>query len=390
MNFDLNEDQLMLQDMVRKFAAEEVAPGAAQRDRTCEWPKDVVEKMGELGLLGVNVPPEYGGAGMDTISYTLVIEELAFACASCAVIAAVQNGLVNYPIMKFGTEAQKQKYLPLTSTGKKIGAYCLTEPGSGSDSMAMATRAVKDGNFYRLTGTKFFVTNSMGAEIFIVYATTDPSLKSKGVCAFIVEKGTPGFTVGRHEEMMGVRASGTCEVILDDVKVPAENMLGSEGQGGKIALATLDAGRLGIAAQAIGIARAALETSLNYSQERKQFGQAIFNFELIQSKLVEMAVGVDAARLLLHRAAFMRDKGVARFSREASMAKWFASEVAVKAGSEGVQILGGYGYTKEYPAERFFRDAKITQIYEGTSEIQKIVIARNLRQEAPVLETANR
>ncbi|HEY4002862.1 MAG TPA: acyl-CoA dehydrogenase family protein [Candidatus Xenobia bacterium] len=377
MNFKLNEEQAMLQDMVRKFAQSEVAPGAAERDRTCAWPKEMVAKMGEQGLLGVCVPAEYGGAGMDTISYTLVIEELAAACASAAVIAAVQNGLVNYPILAFGTDEQKKKYLPLTATGQKIGAYCLTEPGSGSDSMGMATKAVKDGDSYRLTGTKFFVTNSMGAEIFIVYATLDASLKSKGVCAFIVEKSMKGFTVGKHEEMMGVRASGTCEVILDDVKVPVANMIGAEGQGGKIALATLDCGRLGIAAQAIGIARAAMETSLKYSQERKQFQQAIFNFQLIQSKLVEMAVGIDAARLLLQRAAFLRDTGV-RFTKEASMAKWFASEVAVKAGSEGVQIHGGYGYTKEYPAERFFRDAKITQIYEGTSEIQKLVIARNL------------
>ncbi|MHB2021574.1 MAG: acyl-CoA dehydrogenase family protein [Candidatus Xenobia bacterium] len=377
MNFELNEDQQMLRDMVRKFAAEEVAPGAAERDRTCEWPREMVAKMGELGLLGVTVPDQFGGAGMDNLSYTLVIEELAYGCASAAVIAAVQNGLVNYPIMAFGTDAQKQKYLPLTATGKKIGAYCLTEPGSGSDSMGMATRVTKDGDHYRLTGTKFFVTNALGAELFIVYATLDPALKSKGVCAFIVEKEFAGFKVGRHEEMMGVRASGTCEVILDDVKVPKENLLGEEGQGGKIALATLDGGRLGIAAQAIGIARCAFDKSLAYSQDRKQFNQPIFNFQLIQEKLVEMATGIDAARMLLHRAAWMRDRGV-KFTREASMAKWFASEVAMKAGNEAVQIHGGYGYTKEYTAERHFRDAKITQIYEGTSEVQKLVIARNL------------
>jgi alkylation response protein AidB-like acyl-CoA dehydrogenase len=380
--FGLSEEQKMMQEMVRKFADDDVAPRAAAYDRSCEFPWDNVKQMGELGLLGVTIPDEYGGAGMDTISYCIAIEEIARACASTAVIAAVQNGLVNFPIFKFGTDEQKKKYLPKLTSGQLIGAYSLTEPGSGSDAVGMQTRYRKEGNKYILNGTKVFVTNSTGASLFVLYATSDPELKSKGVSAFLIEKDFKGFTVGRHEEMLGVRASGTCELVLDNCEVPAENLLGTEGEGFKIALATLDCGRLGIAAQAIGIAQACLDYSLKYSQERKQFGKPISSFQLIQTKLVEMATNIEAARLLLYRAAWMRDNGSGRFSKEASMAKFFASETAMKAGIEAVQILGGYGYTKDYPVERYFRDAKITQIYEGTTEIQKMVIARHLLGQA--------
>jgi len=380
-SFALSEEQAMLQDMVRKFAQDELAPRAAAYDRNCDFPWDNVKEMAELGLMGVSVPTEYGGAGMDTTAYTIVIEEISKACASTGVIAAVQNSLVNFPLLKFGTEAQKEKYLKRTAAGELVGAYSLTEPGSGSDAVAMQTRARKEGDKYILNGTKVFVTNATGASLFIVYATLDPELKSRGVCAFIIEKDFPGFKVGRHEEMLGVRASGTCELILDNCEVPAENLPGAEGEGFKIALATLDVGRLGIAAQAIGIAQACLEYCIGYTNERKQFGKPISSFQLIQNKLVEMAVNLDAARLLLWRAAWLRDSGQ-KFTKEASMAKFFAAESAMKAGVEAVQALGGYGYTKDYPVERFFRDAKITQIYEGTAEVQKIVIARHLLGQA--------
>ncbi|NDD27207.1 MAG: acyl-CoA dehydrogenase [Proteobacteria bacterium] len=376
-SFDLSEEHKMLADMVRDFATNQLAPRAAHYDRTCEFPWDNVKAMAELGLLGVNVPDAYGGAGMDNIAYTIAIEEISRACASTGVVAAVQNGLVNSPLVRFGTEEQKKKFLPRLVSGEVVGAYSLTEPGSGSDAVAMSTRARKEGDKYILNGTKCWVTNATGASLFIVYATLDPALKSKGVCAFIIEKSFPGFTVGKHEEVMGVRASGTCELMLDNCEVPAENLLGGEGDGFKIALATLDGGRLGIAAQAVGIAQAAYDYALKYTQERQQFGKPISSFQLIQNKLVEMAVNIEASRLLLHKAAWLRDQG-RPFSKEASMAKLFASETAMKAGIEAVQCLGGYGYSKEYPVERYFRDAKITQIYEGTSEVQKIVIARHL------------
>ncbi len=380
-SFELSEEHKMLKDMVADFATNTLAPRAAEYDRSTEFPWDNVKAMAELGLLGINMPEDLGGAAMDSTSYVIAIEEIARGCASTAVIAAVQNGLVNLPIYKFGTPEQKAKYIPRLTSGEIIGAYSLTEPGSGSDAVAMQTRARREGDRYILNGTKVFVTNGMAASVFVVYATLDPALKSKGVCAFIIEKGFPGFTVGKHEEMMGVRASGTCELMLDNCEVPAENLLGKEGDGFKIALATLDGGRLGIAAQAIGIAQACLDYSLKYTQERQQFGKPIASFQMIQSKLVEMAVNIDAARLLLHRAAWLRDRGM-RFTKEASMAKLFASETAMKAGIEAVQCLGGYGYTKDYPVERHFRDAKITQIYEGTSEVQRMVIARHLLGQA--------
>lgn len=377
MNFDLSVDHLMVQEMVRKFAAQEVAPKAAYYDRTADFPWEIVKKMAELNLLAIITPTEYGGAGLDAISYSIVIEELSKACASTGVIAAVHNTLAQFPIIAYGTPEQKKKYLPRLAQGEIIGAYALSEPSSGSDAASLQTTVRREGDCYILNGSKVFITNAIAADLFIVYATLDKEKGAKGITAFIVEKSFPGFKVGRHEEMMGVRASGTCELIMENCKVPLANRLGEEGDGFKIALATLDCGRISIGAQAVGIASASLEASLKYSQERSQFGQPISHFQLIQEKLVEMAVEIDAARLLVYRASYLKDKGVP-FGKEASMAKLFASRIAVKAGIEAVQIFGGYGYTKDYPVERHMRDAKITEIYEGTSEVQKMVIARKL------------
>lgn len=378
--FNLSEDHQMVRDMVRKLATEEIAPRAAEYDRTREFPWDNIRKMAELGLMGVTVPEQYGGAGMDTLAYVLVIEELSKACASTGVITAVQNSLGCYPILAFGNEEQKQKYLPQIASGQRIAAYALTEPSSGSDAAAMKTVCHQDGDHWVINGQKNWITNSTAAEIYIVYATKDVNDKHKSTCCFIVEKGTPGFSIGKHEETMGVRASGTCPLSFENVRVPKANMLGEEGKGFKIAMATLDTGRIGIAAQAVGIAQAALDHSIRYAKEREQFGKAIAEFQLVQEMLVQMATEIEAARLLVWQAASKRDAGE-KFGKEASMAKWFASEVAVRAALHAIQVHGGYGYSKEYPVERLLRDAKITQIYEGTSEVQKLVIARHLLSE---------
>lgn len=378
--FNLSEDNQMVLDMVRKLASEEIAPRAAEYDRTREFPWDNIRKMAELGLMGVTVPEAYGGAGMDTMAYVLVIEEISKACASTGVITAVQNSLGCYPILAFGSEEQKLKYLPLIASGQKIAAYALTEPGSGSDAAAMKTTCHLDGDHWVINGQKNWITNSTAAEIFIVYALKDPAQKHKTTCCFILEKGAPGFTIGKHEETMGVRASGTCPLTFDNVRIPKENMLGEENKGFSIAMATLDCGRIGIAAQAVGIAQAAFDHALRYSKERAQFGKAISEFQLVQEMLVQMATEIQAARLMVWQAACKRDAGE-KFGKEASMAKWFASEVAVKAALHAIQVHGGYGYSKEYPVERLLRDAKITQIYEGTTEVQKLVIARHLLSE---------
>jgi alkylation response protein AidB-like acyl-CoA dehydrogenase len=378
--FELSEDHKMVQEMVRKLADEHIRPKAAHYDETREFPWDNFKRLAELGLMGVTVPEEYGGAGMDSMAYVLVIEELSRACASTGVITAVQNSLGQYPILKFGTEEQKRKYLPQMASGDKVAAYALTEPGSGSDAAAMKTTCRLDGDHWVLNGQKNWITNSTAAEIFIVYATKDESLGHKGICCFIVEKSYEGFSIGKHEETMGVRASGTCPLAFDNVRVPKENLLGEEGKGFTIAMAALDAGRVGIAAQAVGIAQAALDEALRYSKEREQFGRPIAHFQLVQEMLVNMAVKVDAARLLMYRAAKKRDSG-AKFTKEASMAKLYASEVAVQNALDAMQVHGGYGYSKEYPVERFLRDAKVTQIYEGTSEVQKLVIAKALLAE---------
>ena len=317
---------------------------------------------------------------MDTLAYVLVIEELSRACAATGVIAAVQNSLATTPLLSFGSEDLKKKYLPQLASGDKIGAYALTEPGSGSDAASIQTTCREEGDHWVLNGQKTWITNSTAAEIFIVYATQDPSAGHKGICCFVVEKSYEGFSIGKHEETMGVRASGTCPLTFDNVKVPKENMVGGPGEGFKVAMATLDCGRIGIAAQAVGIAQAAYDQAISYAKVREQFNRSISKFQLVQEMLVNMAVGVESARLMMQRAAVKRDRGE-KFGREASMAKLYASQVAVQNALDSMQVHGGNGYSKEYPVERLLRDAKITQIYEGTSEVQKLVIAKHLLAE---------
>jgi alkylation response protein AidB-like acyl-CoA dehydrogenase len=378
--FELSEDHKMVRDMVKKLADEEIAPRAAHYDETREFPWENTKKLAELGLMGITVPEEYGGAGMDTLAYVLVIEELSRACAATGVIAAVQNSLATTPLLSFGSEDLKKKYLPQLASGDKIGAYALTEPGSGSDAASIQTTCREEGDHWVLNGQKTWITNSTAAEIFIVYATQDPSAGHKGICCFVVEKSFEGFSIGKHEETMGVRASGTCPLTFDNVKVPKENMVGAPGEGFKVAMATLDCGRIGIAAQAVGIAQAAYDQAISYAKVREQFNRSISKFQLVQEMLVNMAVGVESARLMMQRAAVKRDRGE-KFGREASMAKLYASQVAVQNALDSMQVHGGNGYSKEYPVERLLRDAKITQIYEGTSEVQKLVIAKHLLAE---------
>ncbi len=375
MNFQLTDDQKSIQQMARDFARKEIAPRAAGLDETSEFPAENVRKMAELGLMGMMVPTEFGGAGLDMLSYILALEEISAACASTGVTMSVNNSLFMGPILKFGSDAQKKKYLPDFAQGKKLGAYALSEPSSGSDSAALKTVAKKNGKKYILNGTKNFITNGPHADAMIVFATIDSSLKHKGICTFIVEKNYKGYSVGKHEKKLGIRASSTSTIILDHCEVPEENLLGAEGDGFKIAMHTLDRGRVGIAAQALGIGKASFEFARKYATEREAFGQPISKFQAIQFKLADMAMNLDAARLLTWRAAWMNDQKLP-FTREAAMAKLFASEAANAIAKEGVQVLGGYGYSREYPAERYFRDAKITEIYEGTSEIQRLLIAR--------------
>lgn len=377
LNFDLTKEQEMLRKMVREFAEAEIKPLVSQSDTTCEFPWPTIKKMGPLGLMGMPIPREYGGAGVDSISYAIGIEEISRVCASTGVIVSVHTSVGTYPIYLFGTEEQKRKYLPLLAKGEWIGAFALTEPNAGSDAGAAQTTAKLEGDYYVLDGTKIFITNGSVAGTVIVIAVTDRSKGTRGMSAFIVEKGTKGFTYGSREKTMGITSSDTSELVFEDCAVPKENMLGKEGEGFKIAMVSLDGGRIGIAAQAVGIAQAALDESIKYSKEREQFGKTISKFQAIQWMLADMATEIEAARLLTYRAAYLKD-AKKRFSMEASMAKLYASEVATMAAIEAVQIHGGYGYTKDYPVERLFRDAKITEIYEGTSEVQRMVIAANL------------
>jgi len=377
MVFDLTEEQRMIQDMARSFAQKEVLPKAAEMDETGRFPEELVRKMAELGLMGIAVPEEYGGAGMDNICYVIAMEEISRACASTAVILSVNNSLACDPILTFGNEEQKRKALAPLASGRHLGCFGLTEPGAGSDAGAQKTTAVREGNHYLLNGTKNFITNAPQADTCILFAMTDKARKHKGITTFILDMKSRGVTVGKAEKKMGINASATASIILEDVKVPAEDRLGNEGDGFKIAMHTLDGGRIGIAAQAVGIARASLEDALAYAKERKQFGQPIANFQAIQWMLADMATEIEAARLLTYRAAWRKDRN-ARHSKESSMAKLYASEAAMRASVKGIQIHGGYGYIKEYPAERHFRDAKITEIYEGTSEIQRLVISQAL------------
>lgn len=367
----------MIQGMVREFASREILPRAAALDRTGEYPAEIIRSASALGLMGMMVPEEYGGGGQDSLAYVIAQEELARASAGVQTIITVNNSLACDPILRWGSDALRRRYLPALVGGRSLGCYCLTEPGAGSDAMALATSARLEGDTWVLNGTKIFVTNGVEADICIVYARSEPEPGARGISAFVVEKGFPGLRVGKVEHKLGISCSSTAEIVFDGCRVPAENLLGERGQGGRIALATLDGGRLGIAAQAAGIARAALEDSIQYARERRQFGHAIGQFEAIQWFLADMAVRLEAARLLIYRAAYLRDRG-RPYTREAAMAKLFASETAMWAAHKAVQIHGGYGYVKEYNVERYFRDAKITEIYEGTSEIQRLVIARNI------------
>jgi butyryl-CoA dehydrogenase len=375
MDLKFSEEQEMMRKMVRDFAQKEVAPIAAEIDEKGIVPFENIKKMAQLGLLGLTVSEKYDGCGADAVSYVIAIEELAKACASTAIILAVQNSLVCAGIEKFGSEEQKEKYLRPLARGEKLGAFALTEPGAGCDAANQATTAVRDGDYYVLNGSKHFITNGGFADVIIAFGMTDKAQRARGITAFIVEKGFKGFAVGKEEHKMGIRGTNTCELVFTDMRVPVANVLGGEGQGFKIALTMLDGGRIGVAAQAVGIAQAAFEAAVKYSKERVQFGKPICEFQAIQWMLADMATRIEAARLLTYSAALKKESGQ-RFSKEASMAKLFASEMAVWVVDRALQIHGGYGYMKEYPVERCYRDAKITEIYEGTSEVQRMVIAR--------------
>ena len=377
MKLELNDQQKMIQNMVREFANKEVGPIAAELDKKEEYPHKTLEKMAKLGLLGIIIPPEYGGAGLDTVSYAIVIEEISRKCASTGVVTSVHNSLTAWPIMKYGTEEQKKKYLPILAKGEKIGAFAGTEPNAGSDLAAMKTTAVLKGKKYIINGDKTFITSGSEAGIIIIFAVTDKNAGPKGLSAFIIENKFKGYKVGSIFEKLGINASKTSELIFENMEVPKENLLGAEGDGFKIALSTLDGGRIGIAAQAVGIAQACLDESIEYSKQRQQFGKPICANQAIQWMIADMATKIEAARFLLYNAAYKKDKGE-RISKEAAMAKLFASETAMDCAIKAVQIHGGYGYTKEYTVERLFRDAKITEIYEGTSEVQRMVISGSL------------
>jgi butyryl-CoA dehydrogenase len=374
MRIQLSDDQKLLRETVREFAQREVAPRAREIDESGEFPRDFFEKAGSLGLAGVAIPEEWEGAGMDTLSYCLVIEEISRACATSGVILSVNNSLVCDPILQFGDEDQKREYLAPLASGRKLGCFALTEPGAGSDAAALRTTAVRDGDDYILSGSKVFITNGTDADLALVFATIDRELGHKGISAFLVAAETPGFARGKHEYKLGVNASGTTELVFSDCRVPVSCRLGREGEGFKIAMHTLDGGRIGIAAQAVGIAQAAFEESLTYAAEREQFGRPIASFQAIQHFLADMSTELDAGRLLTWKAAWAKDNRP-RYGLEAAQAKLFTSEMAQRVTNNALQIHGGYGYTKEYNVERYFRDARITEIYEGTSEIQKMVIA---------------
>ncbi len=377
MNFKLTEEHEMIRQAARDFAQNELLPGVIDRDEKQEFPKEQIKKLGELGFMGMMVDPKYGGAGMDTISYVLAMEELSKVDASTSVVVSVNNSLVCWGIEKFGNEEQKQKYLRPLATGEKIGAFCLSEPEAGSDATSQQTTAIDMGDHYLLNGTKNWITNGGSASTYIVIAQTDVEKGHRGINALIVEKGMPGFEVGLKENKLGIRGSDTHSLMFTDVKVPKENRISEDGFGFKFAMKTLSGGRIGIAAQALGIASGSYELSLEYSKQRKAFGKPISEHQAIAFKLADMATEIDAARLLCLRSAWLKDQGL-NFDKESAMAKLFASETAMKSATEAVQIHGGYGFVKEYHVERFMRDAKITQIYEGTSEIQRVVISRSV------------
>ncbi|MGC8873692.1 MAG: acyl-CoA dehydrogenase [Chloroflexia bacterium] len=380
MDLTLSEEQRMIQEMARDFAQKELAPRAAALDESGEFPWETLRKMGQLGLLGLTVPEEYGGSLVDTVSYCLALEEVARACASTSLIMAVHCTPCCYPIVRFGTPEQKAHYLPPLARGEWIGGFALTEPGAGSDAAAIAMTAVRDGDSYVLNGVKTFITSGNQARLIVLFATVDRSKGAKGITAFLVDTKRPGFRVGTVEKKMGMHASHTAEIALEDYRLPVEDRLGEEGEGFRIAMATLDAGRIGIAAQAVGIAQAAFEAARRYAQERVQFGQPIAQFQAIQWMLADMATRIEAARLLTWSAALRKDRGE-RYTKEAAMAKLFATEVASWVCDQALQIHGGYGYSRDYPVERYLRDARVTRIYEGTSEIMRLVIANQLLRE---------
>jgi butyryl-CoA dehydrogenase len=377
LDLELSEEQKMARDLARDFADKEVRPIAEAIDRDARFPRETVARMGELGLMGIAVPEAYGGGGSDTVAYALALEEVARACASHAVIMSVNNSLYCDPVLKYGGEAQKARFLTPFAAGRKIGCFALTEPEAGSDASNQSTLATRDGDAYVLDGRKVFVTNGREASAALVFAQTDRAAGHRGISAFLVEKGTPGFTVVKTEDKLGIRASDTAEFLFERCRVPAAQRLGEVGQGFRIALGTLDGGRIGIAAQAVGIAAAASAAAIAYARERKSFGVPIGQHQMVQWMLADMATAIEAARLLTLRAAWLKDSG-ASFGPEAAMAKLFASETAMRVTTDAIQVHGGYGFIKEYQVERHFRDAKITQIYEGTSQIQKLVIARHL------------
>jgi butyryl-CoA dehydrogenase len=374
MEIELSDEQKLLRETVRRFAEEVVRPRAKEIDETGEFPRAFFDQAGELGLTGVAIPEEHGGAGMDTLSYALVIEEISRVCASSGVILSVNNSLVCDPIAKFGSDEQKKEFLAPLASGKKLGCFALTEPGAGSDAAALRSSARRDGDSYVLNGNKVFITNGTHAEVALVFASVDLEKKHKGITAFLVPADTPGYSHGGHEFKLGVNASGTTELAFQDMRVPAAWRLGEEGEGFKVAMSTLDGGRIGIAAQAVGIAQGAFEEAVRYAREREQFGKPLSDLQAIQFYLADMATEIDAARLLTWKAAWAKENQK-RFTLEAAHAKLFASEMAQRVTNKALQIHGGYGYTKEYNVERYFRDARITEIYEGTSEIQKMVIA---------------
>jgi butyryl-CoA dehydrogenase len=377
MSFHLTEEQRMIRAMVRDFARDVVQPTASERDRTGEFPADNLKTMGELGLMGMNVPPDYHGAGVDTVSYSVALQEIAYACASTAVIMSVHNSVACGPIYLFGSEYLKDVFLKSLAAGKLLGSFALTEAGAGSDPVSQRTTAVKDGSSYIINGTKMFITSGKNSNLTVVTAYTDKGKRHRGISAFVVEKGTPGFIVGKVEEKMGLRASDTAELILEDCRIPEENLLGREGDGFVIAMASLDGGRIGIASQSVGIAQACLDAAVEYAGTRVQFNRSISNFQGLRWMIADMAVQVEAARLLTFNAAAMKDRGL-DFSSAASMAKLYASEMANQVAYNALQVHGGYGYIKDFPVERLYRDARVLTLYEGTSEIQRKLIADSI------------
>ncbi|MEE8044406.1 MAG: acyl-CoA dehydrogenase [Thermodesulfobacteriota bacterium] len=376
----LSEEQRMVQKTAKEFTNNEIKPVASINDREHRFPEEIINKLGELGFMGMSVPEQYGGSGLDYLSYILALEEICKGCASTGTIMSVNNTLVCAPIKTFGTDEQKKSILTELASGKKLGCFMLSEPEAGSDAASMKTTAILNGDYYLLNGTKSWITNGAEADFAVVFASTDTSLKHKGVSAFIVNMKTPGLKIGKLEDKLGIRATSTAQIFFEDCKVPANNLLGKEGEGFKIALHTLDGGRIGIGAQAVGLAQAALEESVRYAKERKAFGKTISDFQGLQFMIADMATRVEASRLLVWQAAVMKDSNV-KYSKQSAMAKLYAAETAMWVTTKAIQIHGGYGYTTDYPVERFFRDAKITEIYEGTSEIQRIVIARETLKE---------